>query len=63
MFVIAFPCCPETVEAFAMGRSLVQRSPTKYVNKIKKPPVCEVAMVLSRTVEPLWMRERKHNIA
>jgi hypothetical protein len=31
-------CCPVQVEAFAMGRSLIQRSPTVCVNnKIKKP--------------------------
>jgi hypothetical protein len=32
-------CCPVQVEAFEMGWSLVRRSPTKYVNKIKKPQV------------------------
>jgi hypothetical protein len=30
-------CCPVYVEASATGWSLVQRSPTKYLNKITKP--------------------------
>jgi hypothetical protein len=30
--------CP--VQAFATGLSLVQRSPTKYLNNITKPPAC-----------------------
>jgi hypothetical protein len=47
-------CCPVEVEAFATGLSLVQRSPTVYLNKIMKLR-CEVAKDLTRTVEPLMM--------
>jgi hypothetical protein len=32
-------CCPVPVEAFATGWSLVQRSPTKCLKQITKPPV------------------------
>jgi hypothetical protein len=46
MFVFGFLCvcfsvlcCLVYVEAFATGWSLVQTSPTMYLNKIMKPPV------------------------
>jgi hypothetical protein len=32
-------CCPVYVEAFAKSRLLIQRSPTKCLNKVTKSPV------------------------
>jgi hypothetical protein len=42
-------CCPVQVKAFATGRSLVQRSPTVCLNRLRNLR-CEAAKVLTRTV-------------
>jgi hypothetical protein len=53
MFRLSVLCFPVQVKDFAAGRSLVQRSRTECLNKLRKVPCARRPKVLTRTVQPL----------